>query len=444
MTNPGAGAFGKAPCPQTIWKMPDTSPRRKEAPEAADQNPHYVRSVTEVGEKQEVVAHEDIYAANGMKLLAKGARIDRSKWEHLTAHKLKAPLDALLLTSGMMDQVALAAEADKLFAADPLLVRLSARSGDPLSFKFILGRIVLPHPIAFRLTVMHADRTELFRHSLRTAIIAHFLGVQLKLSEVQKDSLLLSALCHDLGEMHTDPSLLASGHRIDGDERRFIHVHPITGFVVLQELKVASPEVLQAVLQHHERLDGSGYPYALADEKIGRLARIIAVAETLEAVTRRYDLARLDVVLRLNQRRLDVITVKALRELLQTDIHSTDHAAADTDPVCRLSRLSDILQKWNTISKRIESESANEPLRFLADRMSMLHSLMLQAGIYPDSAAVLNLAVQDTGVLEELLATLGEIDRLLDEFAFEIERRTESHMQCQGMALELVQLMRSA
>lgn len=423
--------------------MPDTDSFRKVAPEAADQNPHYIRSVTEVGEKQEVVAHEDIYAANGMKLLAKGARIDRSKWEHLTAHKLKAPLDLLLVTSGMMDQMALANEADRMFAAEPLLTRLGTRSGDPLGFKFTLGRISLPHPVAFRLTVMHAEREELFHHSLRTAVIAHFLGVQLKLTESQKDDLLLAVLCHDLGEMHTDPALLASGHRIDGDERRFIHVHPITGYVVLQELKIASQDALQAVLQHHERLDGSGYPYGLADAKIGRLARIIAVAETLEVVTRRFDMARLDVVLRLNQRRLDSIVVRALRELLQAELHSSEHVSHESDAAYRLMRLSDILHKWDEIGKRIQSESRNEPLRFLADRMSMLHSLTLQAGIYPDSAAVLDLANQDAGVLDELLATLGEINRLLDEFAFEIERRTEAHAQCQGMALELVQLMRS-
>jgi HD-GYP domain-containing protein (c-di-GMP phosphodiesterase class II) len=392
---------------------------------------------------QEIVAHEDIYAANGMKLLAKGARIDRSTWEHLTAHKLKAPLDMLLVSSGTMDQVALAGEADRLFASDPLLVRLGTRSGDPLGFKFTLGRLSLPHPVAFRLTVMHADRQPLFQHSLRTAVIAHFLGIQLKLSETQKDDLLLAALCHDLGEMHTDPALLANGRRIDGEERRFIHVHPITGYVVLQELKAASPDVLQAVLQHHERLDGSGYPYGLADTKVGRLARIIAVSETLEAVTRRFDLARLDVILRLNQKRLDAVVVKALRELLQSELHATEHASQETNAAHRLLRLSDILQKWETIGKRIENESANEPLRFLADRMSMLHSLTLQAGIYPDSAAVLDLASHDTGVLDELLATLGEIDRLLDEFAFEIERRTEAHVECQGMALELVQLMRS-
>lgn len=411
--------------------------------EAADQNPHYVRSVTETGEKQEVVAHEDIYAANGMKLLAKGARIDRSKWEKLADHKLKVPLDLVLTASNAMDAVALAAEADRLCATDPLLTTLANRSGDPLSFKFTLGRLALPHAVSFRLTVMQADRTEIFQHCLRTAIIAHYIGIHLKLGETQKDDLLFAALCHDLGEMHTNPELLASGQRIDGEERRFIHVHPITGYVVLQELKAGSPEAQQAVLQHHERMDGSGYPHGLAGGKIGILARVIAVAETLEVVARRFDLARLDVILRLNQRRLDAEVVTALRVLLQPELQAASHVAQESDAAHRLVRLSAILRRWDEVSPRIETEPAHAPLRFLKDRMSMLYSLTLQAGIYPDSAAVLDLAGSESDVLDELLATLGEIDRLLDEFAFEIERRTESQVQCRGLAHELVELMRS-
>lgn len=423
--------------------MADIEQRHNDVLEAADQNPHYVRSVTEAGEKQEVVAHEDIYAANGMKLLAKGARVDRSKWERLTEHKLAAPLDMLLVASNAIDQNALSTEIDNMQAADTLLSRLANRSGDPLGIKFTLGLLTLPHAISFRLTVMNADRNELFLHSLRTAFIAHFIGTQLKLTETKKVDLMMSCLCHDLGEMHTDPALLASERRIDGGERRFIHVHPITGYVILQELKVESPDVLQAVLQHHERLDGSGYPYGLGEERIGLLPRIIAVAETLEVVTRRFDLARLDVILRLNQRRLDPVVVGALRELLQSDLHATEHASPESNAAYRLLRVSKILQKWEGLSVRINAETANAPLRFLVERMSMLYSLTLQAGIYPDSGAVLDLATQDSSVLDELMATLGEIDRLLDDFAFEIERRTESHVACRDMAHDLVQLMRS-
>lgn len=57
-----------------------------------------------------------------------------------------------------------------------------------------------------------------------------------------------------------DPAILGPGRPIEGHERRFIHVHPVTGFVIVEQLNAIPQPVMQAVLQHHEQLDGSGYP----------------------------------------------------------------------------------------------------------------------------------------------------------------------------------------
>jgi len=245
-----------------------------------DQNPHYVRSVTELGEENEVVAQEDIFAANGMKLLAKGARINRSTWQRLTAHKLKTPLDLQLVAANTVDEVALARDIGHLLAADTILPAIAARSGDPQGWKAMLGARMLSPPVAFRLTVMRERRTDLYQHSLRIAFIACCLGMRMKLSPEQSRNLFLAALCHDFGEMHTDPLILAPGHRIDKDEQRFVYVHPLTGYIVLQQMNCVPAEVMLAVRQHHERLDGSGYPYGEPEPKIGLLARIIAVSDT--------------------------------------------------------------------------------------------------------------------------------------------------------------------
>jgi hypothetical protein len=61
-----------------------------------NQNPHYLQDVTDLGEDVNIIASDDIYAANGMKLLAKGARINRSQRECLQAHKLRLSLDQVL------------------------------------------------------------------------------------------------------------------------------------------------------------------------------------------------------------------------------------------------------------------------------------------------------------------------------------------------------------
>lgn len=284
-----------------------------------NQSQHYVRSVTELGEEREIVAREDIYAANGMKLFAKGARINRSQCDRLTLHKLRVPLDLVLATEQQVDAAQLAYEANTLLASDTTMARLADRTGDPLGFRHGLGALSLPPPLAFRLTVMREKHPILFQHSLRTAMFTFALAVRLGLSTRDKHDLLLAALCHDLGEMHTDPALLTPNHRITQEERRYIHVHPITSYMVLCESQGLSTGTLQAVLHHHERLDGSGYPYGLTGKHIHPFAKLLCVAEVTEAVVRRADLPRLDVLLRLNQHRFDSAVVGAMRDLLRAD-----------------------------------------------------------------------------------------------------------------------------
>lgn len=414
------------------------APAKIELTEPAEQDPHYVRSVTEVGERQEVVAHEDIYAANGMKLLAKGARIDRSKLERLTAHKLKTPLDLLLTAADAVNAISLANDLDKVIAADPALMHIRLRSGDPTSLKFALGRIPLPQPLAFRLTVMREDRHALYLHSLRTAAISHFLGVQLRLPQQQAEHLLLAALLHDVGEMHTDPALLVPGRKIEPEEWRHLHVHPITGFVVLQQLKIVAGEVMQAVLQHHERLDGSGYPHGHTDEKIGHLARILGMAEMHDTVVSQLGIGRLDVILRLNRFRLDARVVEALRDLAQGDLGVEERDPEALDAALRAARLSDVFHAWAALRAIIENNAVNAPLHFMIERMSDLRCIALQAGIDAKLLAALDLENDDVSVVNELNETLEEINRMLEDLVVEIRRRTETAAECHPIVSRIV------
>lgn len=388
-----------------------------------DQNPHYVRSVTELGEENEVIAQEDIFAANGMKLLAKGAKVNRSTWQRLTAHKLKTPLDLQLAAADTVDEVALARDIGHLLVADTILAAIAVRSGDPQAWKAMLGARMLSPPIAFRLTVMRDRRADLYRHSLRIAVIAHCIGMRMKLSSEQARNLFLAALCHDFGEMHTAPLILAPGHRIDRDEQRFVYVHPLTGYIVLQQMNCVPPEVMQAVRQHHERLDGSGYPYGEPEAKIVLLARIIAVSETLDAVLGRFGLRRVNIVLRLSQGRLDSDCMHAASELLPAQSQKAQDMEADFAPEKELTRLSDLMQTWGALHEKLKDRNRYAALEFISGRIAALEWLALQAGLTPELLQMLDLDGEDTAVVQELSAMLEELNRLLDSLALEIDRR---------------------
>jgi HD-GYP domain-containing protein (c-di-GMP phosphodiesterase class II) len=403
----------------TTPKLPDDLP---------DGNPHYIQAVTELGEEQEVQAQEDIYASNGMKLVAKGTRVNRELYDRLVKHKLRAPLDLQLAAEHQLDATALAAAAGQLFEEDNLLQRLANRAGGTLDIKHGFSRVKLMAPLNFRLTVMRSRRADLFRHSLRCGLIAHALAIRLQLSAADQSAILLTAICHDLGEMHTDPALLAAGRQVTPEERRYIHVHPITSYVLMRDLTTPVADSMSAVLQHHERMDGSGYPYGLHNERITRLGRLMAVVEVVETVLRRFDPQRLDIMLKLNHARFDPEVLNALRDLLRSEFQLGNGAVQNnSEPLLHFERIREALHTWETFRDFFEGQSAEkseekQALAFLFERMREFRSLTLQAGIdINDFESTLNMISEDPDLLNEMQTTSTELTWRMNEIANEIE-----------------------
>lgn len=412
------------------------------------ESPHFVRSVTEMGDTRDVIASEDIYASNGTKLLAKGARIDSKQFEKLTRYKLSAPLDQVLSSDKAVDAAMLAIEFDRIIENDASYRQLLARAGDPRQLKHCTANLRLHSTIELRLTVMADRHAEMYEHTLRTAIIAFACAQRMGVATADLPAVLLAALCHDFGEMHTDPRILDQSHHVTSEERRFVHVHPVTGYVLLKDLPGFPSAASKAVLQHHERLDGSGYPHALHGPQIERMARIVAAADVTETVLRRLDMQRLDMLYRINKPRFDGDVLAILRDLLQPQARQPDEGGPAGDPSERLNHLSELLQAWfdlrAMLRQRPAADAPGSPLAFLFERMASIRSLVLQAGFDPDNmTSMLAMMQDDPAVLAELRAMLDEMDWLLADLANEIDRRSpELDGLSQGALKDLMQHLR--
>jgi len=417
--------------------------------EPPSESPHFVRSVTEMGDTRDVIASEDIYASNGTKLLAKGARIDSKQFEKLTRYRLSAPLDQVLSSDKAIDAAALAIEFDRILEHEALYRQLLSRAGDPRQLKHCTANLRLHPTIELRLTVMADKHPEMFGHTLRSAIIAFACAQRLGVPAAEIPAVLLAALCHDFGEMHTDPRILEQSHQVTSDERRFVHVHPVTGYVLLKDLPGFPAAASRAVLQHHERLDGSGYPHALRGKQIEKVARIVAAADVTETVLRRLDMQRLEMLYRINKSRFDADVLAILRDLLQLQLLAPEDGGSADDPTARLAHLSDLLHAWFELKAMLEqrpaADAAGSPLAFLFDRMASVRSLVLQAGFNPDNMGSMLAMVQgDPALLAELRAMLDEMDWLLADLANEIDRRSPQLDGLPAGALQgLVQQLRA-
>ncbi len=120
-------------------------------------------------------------------------------------------------------------------------------------------------------------------HQKRTTEIARAIAFEMGLPKEVIDCIRMAGVIHDLGKISVPAEILSKPGKISSSEFSLIKQHPQTGYEILKGIDFNWP-VADIVLQHHERLDGSGYPYNLQKDEILLEARIIGVADVIEAM----------------------------------------------------------------------------------------------------------------------------------------------------------------
>ncbi len=162
-------------------------------------------------------------------------------------------------------------------------------------------------------------------HSERVSRFSMRLGEELGLTAEEKKVLQWAAVLHDIGKIGIPESILNKPGPLDEDEYREVKDHPLKGDTILEPLAQLSGS-LPGILHHHERWDGKGYPEGLKGERIPLPSRIIAVADTFDAITsdRAYRKAKtpaqaLAVLEQVAGSQLDPRLVRVFRKVLQQD-----------------------------------------------------------------------------------------------------------------------------
>jgi HD-GYP domain-containing protein (c-di-GMP phosphodiesterase class II) len=125
----------------------------------------------------------------------------------------------------------------------------------------------------------------MYSHPANVAFISFILGKWLNLDNLKLENLVRTGLLHDIGKAKIKDSLLNKADTITPEEMEKLKSHPVIGYKILDSVNIFASEVLQGVLFHHERMDGTGYPLGLKGEKINLFSRIIAIADTFDAIT---------------------------------------------------------------------------------------------------------------------------------------------------------------
>ncbi|PKG23599.1 HD-GYP domain-containing protein [Niallia nealsonii] len=125
----------------------------------------------------------------------------------------------------------------------------------------------------------------IFSHSLNVTIYSLALGIELKLSRKELEILGLGAILHDVGKMDIPLDILMKPGKLTQEEYEIIKWHAETGFQMLRKVHTMPLLVAHCAYQHHERLNGSGYPRGITGDTIHLYGKIIAVADVFDAIT---------------------------------------------------------------------------------------------------------------------------------------------------------------
>jgi HD-GYP domain-containing protein (c-di-GMP phosphodiesterase class II) len=125
----------------------------------------------------------------------------------------------------------------------------------------------------------------IFTHSLNVTMYSLAIGMKLKLKEQELETLGLGAILHDVGKVKIPEEILMKPSKLTDDEFTQIKRHTVEGFELLRNIPSVTLLAAHCAYQHHERLNGSGYPRGIKGNEIHPFGKIIAVADVFDAVT---------------------------------------------------------------------------------------------------------------------------------------------------------------
>nr|WP_315184002.1 HD domain-containing phosphohydrolase [uncultured Albidiferax sp.] len=386
--------------------------------DTAPDSQYFAKAVSKLGPDRGMQTNRAIVGAQGIKILDKGAKLTPGLYERLVRHHPTTPLEDAIDIEGSVHGKNLRAIGEELLDSNLVFSRMAEKPDDRTLLLDCLEAVPLPPAITFQLTVVRDVHPGLFRYFVATALTAVWLGNRPLAQRADLVMLAAAGLLHDLGMMHIDPVLLEPSAEISPEQRRQLYSHPLVSVLLLERHAEYRNEMLRAVREHHEVLDGSGYPVGLAATSIGAWGRIVSLAQVVAALVRperNHALLRLSVLLRTNRHRYDTVLINRMLPLLQRADADTrvDEPQADgidnpvTDPVRHLKAIYQALLGWPAaLAQDMRWSAARRGgLVFMGERCARIHRTIIESGVAPDQLQSLD-ADSITGPLADELSLI--------------------------------------
>ena len=248
--------------------------------EVTSSTDYYATHLAEVNETNSVISTEDITTDKNLPLVKKGTRITPEVAQRILKHKLMKPIEQQVKIEKSLDGKSLLLQFEQLLEKYPDLKQLHIYSGYKELIDQLVKSYILSPILAQKLTVFSQQMPEYFEKTLLSAILALNIAFEAKLEQSVTITTYLAGLSHDVGFLHISPEICNNERKLSAEEWRAIQSHVITGSMFVDHIeRDYKKDVADAVLEHHERCDGSGYPTGKKEGQLGLVGQIIGKSD---------------------------------------------------------------------------------------------------------------------------------------------------------------------
>ena len=379
-------------------------------------NPHALATILEASETRSIIASRDIFDISGTKLWARDQPVSSALQRKLLDRKLRNPLESCLMAEdGVTAKTLQKAAQVQLDSATPLSLLLR-----PHGAKIVREIEHLPiHAVAqLLLTASESSRPETFEHAVQAMALSGALMLQHGGGTAELRLAMLCGLLHDLGEMYIDPRYgeADADRALDFQSYQHLVVHPHVGYLLIAQLTNYPATVARAIAEHHERLDGSGYPNSLQRDDMSPLGRLLAVMEGALGVLRTApaNLARVSVALRVVPGEFELGWVGAISDVARAQpALPANHAVNDVQ--ARLAVLDGALrvakEQVDELAVSAESPALKSALTLAQHLLGRLRAGWFASGLWSNEALLAQDAAEVEAIEDELFYRLRSIER---------------------------------
>lgn len=244
----------------------------------------YTEHLAEVNKSRSVIAKDDIFNDRGVLLVKKGNPITPEITQAIMQFKLLKPIQDSITIKNEIGGVELYESTLGVIEGEASLTAIHKRYAlDSLLKSQFLSYDQFPM-LRQKLTVMAERLPEIYRRTLCCTWLSVLIAKEMRLPAEEITNVFLAGLAHDIGMLHISPEILERQGQLSPEEWRQMQAHVVISKTILEALDNVPKIVCVAVLEHHERCDGTGYPTGKVESELSIIGQIIALSDSVIAV----------------------------------------------------------------------------------------------------------------------------------------------------------------